>query len=188
MDRTSWVAKSRAASLGLPLVESGVGEPMDASELFRDSYLPLVRTAALLVGDRETAEDIVQDVFTRMQGRWRQFDDRDHALGYVRAAVVNGSRSALRRRATAWSHVHNLKRLAGMVAHREPGDVGLTEDIANAVARLSRRQQEVVVLRYYGDVSVAEAAQILGISQSSVKTMTVRALRTLQQHLGEPYA
>jgi len=58
MDRTSWVAKSRAASLGLPLVESGVGEPMDASELFRDSYLPLVRTAALLVGDRETAEDI----------------------------------------------------------------------------------------------------------------------------------
>ncbi|GGP84602.1 permease-like cell division protein FtsX [Streptosporangium pseudovulgare] len=65
---------------------------------YRDHRLSLVRLAVLLVGDRETAEDVVQDVFARLHGTWRPGVT---TLAYVRTCVLNGSRSVLRRRAVA---------------------------------------------------------------------------------------
>jgi hypothetical protein len=62
----------------------------DVARLFRERHAELVRLAALVVGDRATAEDVVQDVFARLCAR-NLLPDRDHALVYVRAAVLNGS-------------------------------------------------------------------------------------------------
>src|SRR3712207_3228660 len=74
------------------------------AELYAAHRLRLVRLAVLLVDDRETAEDVVQDVFARLQQGWR-LDDQNKALAYLQRAVVNGCRSTLRRRRAGRSYV-----------------------------------------------------------------------------------
>jgi DNA-directed RNA polymerase specialized sigma24 family protein len=82
----------------LPAPErSGPVAASDVAGLFRERHAELVRLAVLVVGDRPTAEDVVQDVFARLCAR-NLLPDRDR-LAYVRAAVLNGCRSVLRRRA-----------------------------------------------------------------------------------------
>src|SRR5579859_3434704 len=81
------------------LVLSG---PPSASQtvgaLFREHHGELVRLALLMVGDLPTAEDVVQDVYAGLQARWSHVAAPDAVLPYVRAAVLNGCRSVLRRR------------------------------------------------------------------------------------------
>lgn len=69
--------------------------------LFREHHLGLVRMALLMVGDQGTAEDVVQDAFERLHGRWHALRDEANALAYARSSVLNGCRSVLRRR-RAW--------------------------------------------------------------------------------------
>ena len=82
------------------LADAGAGEWPDVAVIYRQHHADLVRLALLLVGDRASAEDVVQDVFTRLCTRGRVLA-QDSALAYVRTAVVNGCRSMLRRRALA---------------------------------------------------------------------------------------
>lgn len=86
------------------VADAGADAVPDAGDLYRRHYLHLTRLAAMVVGDRETAEDVVQDVFARMQRRWRRLSDPQRAERYLRAAVVNGARSVLRRRRVAARH------------------------------------------------------------------------------------
>ena len=79
------------------------------TELFRAHHLELVRLAVLIVGDLATAEDVVQDAFEQLHRRWRTLRKQSSALDYARSAVLNGSRSVLRRRSVA--------RTAGWIAH-----------------------------------------------------------------------
>ncbi len=156
-------------------------------ELFRDHHAELVRLAVLMVGDLPTAEDVVQDVYARLHSRPRPPDD---PLPYVRAAVLNGCRSALRRRGIA--------RRAGLMHHASQRDdvtrasaeseVILSEDrraVLAALARLPRRRREVLVLRYYLGLSEAEIAAVLGISPGTVKSTAARGLAALARDLGE---
>lgn len=156
--------------------------------VFRQYHADLVRLALLLVGDRACAEDVVQDVFTRLCARGRG-PERDEALpAYVRTAVVNGCRSVLRRRALA-------RRIA--VSRAEPwrdtqesaeNIAILAEDrrrVLAALAALPARRREVLVLRFYLSLPIAEVAATLGISQGSVKSATARGLEALARRLGE---
>ena len=163
------------------------GEWLDAAVIFRQHHADLVRLALLLVGDRACAEDVVQDVFARLCARSRKLS-RDGALAYVRAAVVNGSRSVLRRRALA-------RRVAAIPAApwRDTQESAehtamLAEDrrrVLAALAALPPRRREVLVLRFYLDLPVSEVAAILGISQGSVKSAAARGLVALARQLGE---
>ena len=74
------------------------------TELFRAHHLELVRLAVLIVGDLATAEDVVQDPFEQLHRRWRTLRKQSSALDYARSAVLNGSRSVLRRRSVARRH------------------------------------------------------------------------------------
>ncbi|HJT79097.1 MAG TPA: sigma factor, partial [Gemmataceae bacterium] len=69
--------------------------------VFREHHGDLVRLAVLMVGDVPTAEDVVQDVYAGLHKRWSQIAAPDAVLPYVRAAVLNGCRSVLRRRGLA---------------------------------------------------------------------------------------
>jgi RNA polymerase sigma-70 factor (sigma-E family) len=155
--------------------------------LFRDHHGELVRLALLMVGDLPTAEDVVQDVYASLHRRRRK---TEALLPYVRAAVLNGCRSVLRRRGIA--------RRAG-VLHRAgihdealasaESEAILSEDrreVLAALARLPRRRREVLVLRYYLGLSEAEIAAVLGISPGTVKSTAARALAALARDLGEP--
>jgi RNA polymerase sigma-70 factor (sigma-E family) len=161
------------------------------AELFRDHHGELVRLAVLMVGDVPTAEDVVQDVYTRLHSRAHQHQHQpEDPLPYVRAAVLNGCRSALRRRGVARrvTLVHRAsQRHDGTLASAE-SEVILSEErrqVLAALARLPRRRREVLVLRYYLGLSEAEIAAVLGISPGTVKSTAARGLAALARDLGE---
>ena len=166
---------------------AAAGEWPDVAAIYRQHHADLVRLALLLVGDRASAEDVVQDVFTRLCTSGRVLA-QDSALAYLRTAVVNGCRSVLRRRAVA-----RRVAITGTAPWRDTQDSAehtaiLAEDrrlVLAALAALSGRRREVLVLRFYLGLPVAEVAAILGISQGSVKSATARGLKSLAQRLGE---
>lgn len=157
--------------------------------LFREHHGELVRLAVLMVGDQPTAEDVVQDAYASMHVRWGQLTDQDAALSYIRAAVLNGSRTVLRRRGIARrvGVLHRASAPPGVLASAEQ-EVILSEDrrqVLAALTRLPRRRREVLVLRYYLGLSEAEIAAVLGISAGTVKSTAARALAALGRDLGE---
>jgi RNA polymerase sigma-70 factor (sigma-E family) len=157
--------------------------------LFRAHHAELIRLAALMTGDRASGEDIVQDVFARLCARDR-LPDPDGALAYVRAAVLNGCRSALRRRAVARRFGITRDALAADVTHRSAeSEALLAEDrrqVLAGLAGLSRRRREVLVLRYWLGLPEAEIAAVLGISPGTVKSTAARGIAALARQLGEP--
>lgn len=158
----------------------GAGEAI--GQLFGAQYATLLRLAVLLVDDRALAEDLVQDAFLGLHRRWRFLRDDGAAIGYLRTAVVNGSRSALRRRRTARAYVPPVTR---SVPSAEGSAMVAAEHAAvlTAVRVLPRRQREVVVLRYWLELSEREIAAALGIAPGSVKAYASRALDSLTRRL-----
>ncbi|MFF5204942.1 RNA polymerase sigma factor [Streptosporangium sp. NPDC000396] len=148
---------------------------------YRDHRLDLVRLAVLLVGDRETAEDVVQDVFARLHRSWRPGVT---TLAYVRTCVLNGSRSVLRRRAVA---LRRAERVTDLVDSAETAAlIGESRrEVLVALGRLPRRQREALVLRYYLDLPDAEIAEAMGVRESTVRSTTARALAKLLRELGD---
>lgn len=165
---------------------AGSGKP-NAAAMFLVHYLDLVRLARLLLDDREAAEDVVQDVFAAMQSRWRKLPDESAALRYVRTSVVNRSRSALRHRIVKRRHDWQRPALPTVVAAEEAALVRIEHAaIGAAVAALPRRQREVIVLRYFQNLSVAETAAVLKISPGAVKSSASRALDAIETSLSRP--
>ncbi|CAM5341994.1 RNA polymerase sigma factor [Streptomyces avidinii] len=161
----------------------GAARPPTVSELYHAHRLRMVRLAVLLVDDLATAEDVVQDAFTALYRRHgEQITEVDNALGYLRTAVVNTSRSVLRRRRTvrAWTPptAADIPSAEEHVvldeAHRE---------VLAALGRLTPRRRQVLVLRYWADLSEAEIATTLGISRGAVKSNASRGLDALERIL-----
>jgi len=161
-------------------VPSGRSDPVGLDELYAAHRLALVRLALLLVDDLASAEDVVHDAFVRMVARRTPLRDPHASLAYLRTSVVNGSRSALRRRRTARAHTPPAD-----VPRGTPEDsVVLAEEhraVLDGLARLGRRQREVLVLRYWSDLSEADIADTLGISRGTVKSTASRALAALER-------
>jgi RNA polymerase sigma-70 factor (sigma-E family) len=152
--------------------------------LYAAHYRGLVRLAAYLTGDRDNAEEVVQDAYVKVLGRWGGLRDLDKGEAYLRQAVVNLCRSRLRHRVVV---DRNAPQPPPDVASAEAGALGLMERAAllDALAGLPRRQREVVVLRYYADLSVEQTAYAMGISTGSVKSHTSRAMDALRHLLEE---
>ena len=142
-------------------------------------YRRLVRTSALLVRDVAVAEEVVQDAYVALYGRWTRLRDPEAAVAYLRQAVVNGSRSALRRRGTA-QRAEPLLRPVDDASPDPASAVSVRRDVLAALADLPERQREVLVLRYYGDLSEAEIAVALGVSRGAVKSYASRGAEALR--------
>src|ERR1700753_1496432 len=143
------------------------------TELFRAHHLELVRLAVLMVGDIATAEDVVQDAFEQLHRRWRTLRQQSSALDYARSAVVHGSRSVLRRRSVARRHAARISASSHQDADAAAGFEQRSE-LIEAFRRLPTRQREVLALRYYVDMSVADAAATLHISEGAVRSTASR--------------
>ena len=151
--------------------------------LYRAQREDLVRLAGLLLDEPGACEEVVQDAFIALHLH-RGTIDPDKVASYLRSVVLNAARSRLRRR-----------RVADRLGRILPGGSPSPEDeaiigdrraaVLAAVRRLPRRQQEVVVLRYWLDLSEAEIAATLGISAGSVKVHASRALAAVTRALGE---
>jgi RNA polymerase sigma factor (sigma-70 family) len=153
----------------------------DVTELFREHHLELTRLALLVVGDLATAEDVVQDTFEQLHRRWHLLRRRESALDYARSAVLNRCRSVHRRRGVARRYE---RQLAG---EQDTGDVGvvieLRSELFGAFRALPPRQREVLALRYYLDLSVAQTASTLRLSESAVRATASRGLAALARIL-----
>lgn len=162
-------------------------EMADASQLarmFRAHHGELTRLAAFILGDRGAAEDVVQDLFVRLQQQGRPIEDGD-PLPYLRTAVVNGCRSAIRRRLLIRRHAERDSPAPPLSAEEA---ALLSEDrrrVLRALAALPRRRREVLVLRFYLGLSEAEIAGTLGISPGTVKSTAARGLAALASALRE---
>ncbi|WP_049565954.1 sigma-70 family RNA polymerase sigma factor [Nonomuraea sp. SBT364] len=151
----------------------------ELARLYQAHRLELVRLAVLLLGDRETAEDAVQDVFARLHGKPAHV----LTLPYIRTCVLNASRSLLRRRAVALRRTEPaLEAVASAEMDALLGES--RQEMLTALSRLPQRQREVLVLRYYLDLSDAEIARVTRIRQSTVRSTAARAPARLQRELG----
>jgi RNA polymerase sigma-70 factor (sigma-E family) len=152
------------------------------TSLYAAQYRSLVRLATLLLRDVTAAEEVVQDSFVAMHSSWRTLRDPDRALAYLRQAVVNRARSALRHRKVEERHAPSP---LPDHASAEHGALEALErqDVIRALHALPGRQREVLVLRYYLDLSEAQIAEAIGISRGSVKSHASRGMAALRTSL-----
>ncbi|WP_130293385.1 RNA polymerase sigma factor [Pseudonocardia sediminis] len=163
---------------------TGPVEPRTLADLYRDHRTRLMRLAMLLVDIPATAEDVVQEAFAGLHRHWSGLRDETAAVAYLRAAVVNGSRSVLRRRRTAREYVpphaanaRSAESLAMLSAEHQ--------QVVDALSGLPPRQREVLVLRYYGGLSESEIAEAAGMSRGTVKSTASRALDAVARIMDE---
>ncbi|TCJ28059.1 SigE family RNA polymerase sigma factor [Nocardioides jejuensis] len=167
-----------------PLALASLTADEAVSELYAAHWRRLVRLSVLLVHDQGLAEEITQDAFVALHGRWSRLRSPESALAYLRQTVVNRSRSALRHRKVVDRHAARER-----LPEPAPGaDDGVSADVRRAevlaaLHALPRRQREVLALRYYLDLSEADIAATLGISQGAVKSHASRGSATLRTHL-----
>jgi RNA polymerase sigma-70 factor (sigma-E family) len=159
---------------------------MDASQaitaIYREHALGLTRLAFLMLGDRQTAEDVVQEAFCGLYRAWDHMSDHANALGYVRKSVLNGSRSAIRRTKRIPRPLTvpaAVSAEAAVLAGEE------RRETVAALRRLPARQREALVLRYFADLPEQETALAMGVSRGTVKSTTSRALAALGRMLQE---
>ncbi|MFQ6172748.1 SigE family RNA polymerase sigma factor [Oryzobacter sp. R7] len=161
------------------------------TELYASHWQPLVRVAWLLLHDAAEAEEVVQDAFVALHGHWGGLRDRGAAAAYLRRAVLNASRSALRHRGVEERWAASVRGGPDDPARRtstsaeDAAVAGLSrEELLRALATLPVRQREVLVLRYYLDLGEAQIAEALDISPGSVKTHASRGLAALRAGTG----
>ncbi|MFD3699408.1 SigE family RNA polymerase sigma factor [Streptomyces sp. NPDC058646] len=149
------------------------------TETYQAHYRSLLGLAALLLDDTASCEDVVQEAFIRVHSARSRVRDRDKTLAYLRQTVVNLSRSALRRR------ILGLKLLSKPMPDMASAEEGAydqleRDDLIKAMRGLQRRQREVLVLRYFADMTEAQVAETLGISIGSVKAYGSRGIAALR--------
>ena len=142
----------------------------------------LVGLAYTLSGSSSVAEDLAQDALLAAYRRWDEVSQMDDPAAWVRRVVANRAVSHVRRRV---SEAKGLARLSSERPSPEPPLSAETEAIWAEVRRLPRRQRQVVALRYYGELSMSDVADVLGCSKESVNTHLRRARTTLARRLPE---
>jgi RNA polymerase sigma-70 factor (sigma-E family) len=164
---------------GAPPIDATAG----VTALYQAHAVGLIRLAIIMLGDRGTAEDVVQDAFLGLYRHWDRLADPANALTYVRSAVLNRCRNALRDRGRPW------RVETGAVAGESAEAAVLVGEehrrVLAAIRTLPDRQREALVLRFYLDMSEDEAARAMGISRGTVKSATSRAVAALGRRLKE---
>jgi RNA polymerase sigma-70 factor (sigma-E family) len=156
-------------------VTRGGGEDSFA-EFVHTRTAALARVAYLLTGDRHHAEDLVQTALARAAVRWARLDDPE---AYTRRVLYT--------QAVSWWRVQRRRRpevLVGTPPERAAAradDPDLRVVLERALARLTRKQRAVLILRFYEDRTESETAQILSVGLGTVKSQTRHALRRLRE-------
>jgi len=155
--------------------------------LYQAHAVSMIRIALLMLGDRSAAEDVVQEAFFGLFRRWHGLNDPGKAEAYVRSAVLNGCRDAVKRRdrrtrrdlATAFDLLEPISAEAAALIGED------RRRILAGLRLLPGRQREALVFRYYLELSEEETASAMGVSRGTVKSTTSRAIAALGRMLRE---
>jgi RNA polymerase sigma-70 factor (sigma-E family) len=153
------------------------------ASLYQDTAVSLIRLAYLILNDRQAAEDIVHEAFCSVYERWNQLTDTERVFGYVRASVLNGCRTALRRREVRRRRVIYEVPAASAEAMALGG--AERNEVIRALGRLPGRQREAIVLRYYLNLPDEEIARVMAIRASTVRSTMHRALEAIAEAMRE---
>jgi RNA polymerase sigma-70 factor (sigma-E family) len=161
------------------------GAAIDFAALYAAHWRPLVRVAQGLVDDAASAEDVVQEAFAALYRKQSSLTEPAAAVGYLRSCVLNGARSALRRRRTVRAHlaVATVDEAAPAADHRSL----LTDEhdrVRTTLAALPARQREVLTLRFLGQLTDHEIAAVTGMSAVHVRSAASRGLAALRTTIG----
>lgn len=161
--------------------------PDDLAVFYADQYDRVRGALVLFTGDRRLAEELAQEAFVKTCQHWEKVRTMDAPGAWVHRVGINLAISRARRRRT---EVRVVQRVG---AERRPmadaPDHGVADEaLTVALAALPDDERAVLVLRYFVDLSVADAADALGVAQGTVKTRTRRALARLRTDglLGPP--
>lgn len=148
------------------------------SELYAAHHAEAVRLAYLLCGHQERAEDAVGDAFVKVWRAWNR-GGIENPRAYIRRAVVNTVNSRFRRLAL---ERREAERRSGDARGPERSDERLAQrdELVDALARLPARQRTAIVLRYWADLSEADAAEAMGVSPGTVKSSLSRGIQRLR--------
>jgi len=157
-----------------------------AQASFEDFYeterLRLFRVLALVTGNRQETEDVVQEAFLRIWNRWEVVRDYENPAGYLYRTAVNLVLGRHRRMAVAARHLG-----ARLLAHDPLDAVDARDEIGRALARLTPRERAALVLTDLLDLPAKEAAAAMGIRDSTVRVLAARARERLRSVMGETH-
>jgi len=156
--------------------------PESVEAMFRGHYGSLVRSLTLVAGDRETAEDVVQEAFAQAYLHWSRISSYGDPVGWVRRVALNRLFNVRRGRFRRWRAMGRLSSLHPDVTD-EATQVTNRVDVNAALEELSLRQRTAVALYYVEDLPVAEIAIVLGVSQGTVKSQLHRSREVLRQRM-----
>ena len=152
-------------------------------EEFAAERMPgVLRFAAVLAGDRATAEDLAQEVLIRAYSRWDRIGCVDRPDLYVRKMILNEFLS-WRRRSSRQPSVSSPAREFADSAPDHAQQYTEREALLGEVSKLPRRQRAVLVLRYYEDRGDAEIAELLGCTPATVRSHACRGLAALRMEM-----
>ena len=146
------------------------------AELYSAHAPDAARLAYLLTGDPVLAEDLVQEAFVRLVGRFRDLRQPEAFPFYLRKTIVNLARSHFRRRKVERAYLDR----------RRPGeavDAPETDEMWVRLQALNPRQRAAIVLRYYEDLSERQTADVLSCPVGTVKSLVSRGLEQLRKEM-----
>ena len=151
------------------------------AELYAEHAPRAGRLAYLLVGDRDLAEDIVQEAFVRVAGRLWTLRSPDAFEAYLRQTILNLARGYMRRRRRERAY---LDRQRDSRRDEITGpDLSVRDELFRGLSRLTPRQRAAVVLRFYVDLSEQQTGELLGCPVGTVKSLVSRGLDALREEL-----
>jgi RNA polymerase sigma-70 factor (sigma-E family) len=142
----------------------------------------LLRTAMLLTGSRDAGEDLLQAALERLLRHWRTIDGDPE--GYLRRTICNLVADGWRRKRRWRARLALLRGAEDGIAPDHSLQVEQRDELVRLLLRLPPGQRAAIVLRYWEDLSEAEAAKVLGCSASTVSSATARGLRRLRELSG----
>lgn len=159
-----------------------LGATRDEAAAFYAAERPrLVAGLSLYVGDRTIAEELVQEAFLRAFQRWERVARLDSPGGWTWRVALNLANSRLRRLAAErWAR----QRMDGVETVVVDGDTAEAVAVRRAVAALPSRQRAALVLRYFLDLTVDEAADRMDVSADAIRSLTKRGVAALRVQLG----
>jgi RNA polymerase sigma-70 factor (sigma-E family) len=150
------------------------------SALYAEHAPRALRFAFLLTGERELAEDLVQDAFIKVMGRFGDLRREEAFATYLRKTIVNLSYGTFRRRRVERQYLSRERRYSGASAPTSGPDLDRDDELWSRLEQLPPRQRVALVLRYYEDLSEKQTAAAMGCSLRTVKSLVNRGLVALR--------